>query len=222
MPKKPRTFIYILEDPFTREWRYVGKTEQPNVRFKNHCNEKSDTHRSHWIQSLIRRGRKPRMKIIAEVPTWANWKDCERMWIDYARRSGWPLTNGTEGGDGVIATAEVREKISKSRKGQKLSPYQRLIFTKNLIKSKSGTTLSAEICRKISESRIGMKFSAAHRRNISQSKRRLGDEQVANIRQRLASGQSQSSIAEIFSVSQATICAINRNNRKFLRSSNAT
>lgn len=45
-------YIYGLTDPITEEIRYIGKSIRPTERLSNHCNEKSNCHRSNWIQSL--------------------------------------------------------------------------------------------------------------------------------------------------------------------------
>ena len=37
-------YIYILQHPITKEIRYVGKTNNPKMRFQNHVNIRHNEH----------------------------------------------------------------------------------------------------------------------------------------------------------------------------------
>lgn len=210
-----KIFIYALIDPFTDEYRYVGKTDNPPERLKNHCNDKKRCYRTNWIQSLIKRGKKPRMVILQVVPPWASWQDCERMWIDHGVWNFWPLTNSTSGGDGTSGMdAACREKISKAMKGRKLSPEHRAIAVANL---KPGRTWDEDERRRKSIAMTGRSVGTETRRKISASKRKLNDDQLSEIEAMLASGKSQSLVARTFGVSQSTISGIVNRRKKYLQ-----
>lgn len=145
-------YIYALCDPRDNRVRYVGKTDNPDRRYKAHLIEKSRTHRTNWIKSLIALGLKPTLKIIEIVsfqsPT--EWEAREKYWIAYYRNIYSDLTNGSDGGDcgpdctgkhltkseagrrNIVAALVKRNKTDKmreiarknglSRKGKKPSP----------------------------------------------------------------------------------------------------
>lgn len=96
------TFIYILIDPITKEIRYVGKSNNPLDRYKNHKNDCRDknTHKRNWIKSLKNKNSKPLIEIVDEVEI-SDWIWWERFWISYYKFIGCNLTNYTVGGDGL-------------------------------------------------------------------------------------------------------------------------
>jgi len=114
-------FIYVLKDPTTGEIRYVGKTNNPKTRLTKHCAEKGRNHRVHWIQRLKLLGQVPVFEILDEVPI-EHWQQWEVAWIEYFREQGCNLVNGTNGGEGVTQTPEVRVKIGNANRGRKLPP----------------------------------------------------------------------------------------------------
>jgi hypothetical protein len=100
--------IYCLRDE-TRFLRYVGKTSITlPERLKGHIREaldktpsgswKSNTHKSRWIRSMLRRGLTPSIDLITEVK--ADGNKAEIAYIAYFKRKGIELVNGTSGGDG--------------------------------------------------------------------------------------------------------------------------
>src|ERR1700675_4430931 len=116
-------YIYVLIDPFTNEKRYIGKTIRLRDRLLNQCNEKSDTYRCHWIQSVIAKGLRPIQEILEEMPDGTDWQERERYWIAEARRQGWPLTNCTDGGDGVLnISGESADRMKRTWIGRKHKP----------------------------------------------------------------------------------------------------
>lgn len=93
------TFIYALIDPFNREVRYVGKSNDPARRFHDHCSlDGSNPHKDAWLRSVLHRGRLPYMRVIEECYQDA-WQERERFWIAHYRAAG-RLTNILDGGDG--------------------------------------------------------------------------------------------------------------------------
>jgi hypothetical protein len=99
------TFIYALVDPNTLECRYIGKSDNPWNRFKEHLKDKKFNYKYCWIQSLIKRGQQPNY-VILEQCNISIWKEREKDWIAFGKKIGWPLTNMTDGGDGCVLYKE--------------------------------------------------------------------------------------------------------------------
>lgn len=127
------TFIYALVDPNTQQVRYVGKSNNPQVRLYRHFKEKGHTYKNRWLQSLRERGLTPEIRILEEAPV-SQWQERERYWIAFYREQGLDLANGTDGGDGVHGmrhTDEAKAKIGAASKGNqhgkgyKLTPEQK-------------------------------------------------------------------------------------------------
>ena len=95
-------FIYALQDPITKEVRYIGKTKNLKMRFHNHMNKRHNekTHKRNWIESLKSKKLKPIMLIIDEVNN-DSWKFWEKYWINQFIVWGFNLVNHTSGGDGL-------------------------------------------------------------------------------------------------------------------------
>jgi len=91
------TYIYGLVDPETGEMRYVGKSNNPKVRYKYHLADKNtNPHKTAWIHRLSERGLKPNLVILEET-TQKQWEERERYWIKRYRDEGAPLVNILEG-----------------------------------------------------------------------------------------------------------------------------
>ena len=92
------TYIYGLVDPETDEMRYVGKSNNPKVRYQYHLADKNtNPHKTAWIRRLSERGLKPNLVILEET-TQKQWEERERYWIKHYRDEGAPLVNILEGG----------------------------------------------------------------------------------------------------------------------------
>lgn len=111
-------YIYALEFP-RGEIRYIGKSYNPEERFKSHIRDSIKSTRSHkmaWIRSLLNEGKEPYLEILGEVPE-SEWEYWERYCIEEAIKLGFNLVNSTPGGDGISNPSEdIREKISNSLK----------------------------------------------------------------------------------------------------------
>lgn len=59
--RPPATYIYGLSEIGSNAIRYIGKSNSPAQRFRSHLNERSNCHRSHWIQSLKSQGLRLRL-----------------------------------------------------------------------------------------------------------------------------------------------------------------
>lgn len=112
------TFIYALCEPGTRTVRYIGKTNTPSRRLRDHLSTsiKMKTYLGNWLRLLVSKGEKPDLIILREVP-YEQWEIAEERYIRMARGCGMKLVNLTDGGDGVTQTPEVRRKISVALTG---------------------------------------------------------------------------------------------------------
>lgn len=97
------TFIYGLIDPRTNQLRYIGKANDIQKRLYAHYKDATckNTYKSQWLKGLFKENKKPKVIIIEEVPKKC-WQKYEKYWIEYYKNKGCKLTNGTNGGDGVI------------------------------------------------------------------------------------------------------------------------
>jgi hypothetical protein len=117
-------FIYVLTDPNTGLVRYVGKTDYPEKRYRNHIHNSAlaiKSHRTRWLKSLIEAGKKPLM-IVIEQTSQEMWKQRECWWIAYYRGLGASLVNLAEGGTGGVRsewiTDEMRRNMSLAQIGK--------------------------------------------------------------------------------------------------------
>lgn len=112
------TYIYTLTDPITLKVKYVGKSNNPQRRFWQHCSIFLKNHKSNWIKSLIKKNKKPILKIIDRVLI-SEWEIWEKFWINIFKSKGYKLVNGTDGGKCASKSKKVAKKISDSKKGYK-------------------------------------------------------------------------------------------------------
>lgn len=114
-----KIYIYTLKHPDTGEIKYVGKSKRPKRRFSEHTYKKlletKNTHLAYWLLSLLNKGKKPVMEIVAE--TEGDWETLEKAWIKRFPN----LCNHTKGGEGChgyIQSLEHREKRRLSMLGK--------------------------------------------------------------------------------------------------------
>lgn len=114
-------FIYALCEPGTRTIRYIGKTGNLKNRLKSHLanvkNKVDACHRADWIRSLLKRGLKPGIEIIDEVPE-SEWPSWEAAYIQFFKELGADLTNSTDGGECGSYTEAAREKNRQAHLGK--------------------------------------------------------------------------------------------------------
>jgi hypothetical protein len=63
-------FIYALIDPRTLEVRYVGKSNDPDIRYNDHCSPRKrdfDGIKFRWIRELSELGLKPKLEVYHRV-----------------------------------------------------------------------------------------------------------------------------------------------------------
>lgn len=118
----PTIFIYTLSDPRDNLIRYVGVTKNPKQRLRDHIKElKNNTRKTAWVKSLKKEGLNPNLEILEESSL-ETWQEDEIFFIELLRSWGFDLTNTAAGGLGnIVWNNEMREKLSKSMTGKKLS-----------------------------------------------------------------------------------------------------
>ncbi len=181
------TFIYALCEPDTGEIRYIGKSDDPWLRFRKH-NERAlrgeQNHRACWIRSVLNSGAKPKLKIIDEV-RFSEWQAAEAAYIQFLLDQGCDLVNRTSGGEGGSMPEEVRLKMSLAKKGKpgvSLGCKWSSEAKKRVSLSRKGTRTggdnpffgkkhSQESSRKMSASRIGRTHTFEHKANIATSQK---------------------------------------------------
>jgi hypothetical protein len=93
-----KVYIYGLYSNVDDTIRYVGKTNNLEIRLKMHYSQRnfSFTHKNNWIKKVIKNGNLIKIKLIEEVLV-NDWQEREKYWINYYKNS---LTNTSSGGLG--------------------------------------------------------------------------------------------------------------------------
>lgn len=204
-PNNGWTYIYGLIDPETEEIRYVGKSIRPTQRLQNHMNEVSNCHRSHWLQSLKRRGLKPELMILESVHGEWPWQESERYWIKRLKDAGCRLTNNTSGGDGVSdLPPETREKMRQTWLGRKHRP-ETLIKLSIASAGRRHSTESKERMRRLM---TGRKIEWVDK--VAKGLRKFSSEAVSVIRIRLDAGEKVGALAVEYNTHRTTISKIKK------------
>ncbi len=118
MDISPRYLIYGLIDPRTRMIRYVGRSSSGLTRPRQHGNPSHKNQRTHvanWIRGLEALELEFEITVLQAVDRQDQLNEAEIWWIAFGRASGWPLTNLTIGGDGLVGlvvTEQHREALS--------------------------------------------------------------------------------------------------------------
>jgi hypothetical protein len=86
--------IYVLIDPRDKTPRYVGITDCPPWRLREHLrNLEGGREKRAWIRELQQSGLAPSMEELETVPTQAMARQRERWWTRHYLQLGIPLTN---------------------------------------------------------------------------------------------------------------------------------
>ena len=113
-----QVFIYALLND-AGDIRYIGKTVNLDSRLKAHRKNKP------WFDSYL----------IMDVADNESWAEKERYWINMAKKYEWPLSNRSDGGDGMQGvTMRIEQKLkiadallgNKNGRWNKHSPETRL------------------------------------------------------------------------------------------------
>jgi len=125
--------VYGLVDPRTDEIRYVGKSCSGLSRVKRHirpydlANDK--TWKGRWLKRLLESGLSPKAVILEEFVSDQFLSDAERYWIAQGRGLAWPLTNLTEGGEGLSGyrvSEDTRQKMSERARTRSAQTREKL------------------------------------------------------------------------------------------------
>lgn len=117
-----RVNIYVLIDPLSCKIRYIGRTKNGlNTRLIGHLSKSKNkqTHKDYWIQSILKVGLVPKIKLFKIVYGWSNSYKIEQELISKGIKFGLNLTNSHDRGEGGvnrIVTKEQKQKISNSLK----------------------------------------------------------------------------------------------------------
>ena len=179
--------IYVLIDPRDGRVRYVGKTANPVKRLPGHLAEaRGERHRrACWLRALLALGLEPTLEVIEEVA--GNGNERERFWIALYRSEGHDLVNGTDGGEGVTMTPEMRAKIGNANRGKirtleareamstsrrgRLRPPEAVAAT---AQSNAGQKRSDEFKARMRAARLGKVASEETRARLSSSAKARG------------------------------------------------
>lgn len=104
--QKDIVYIYSLTHPITNVVAYVGKTDNINRRYKEHCKNTKNLNMYNWIKKIHDEGLQPVMSII-ETCSKINWEEREKYWIAYYGLEN--LINIQEGG-AFVALYPVKKK----------------------------------------------------------------------------------------------------------------
>lgn len=89
-------YIYALQDPNTMKTYYVGRTQNPCQRLREHIYS-----RSAWIRALLQRGVSPQLMIL-DCASVVMSVPYEREWIGFYKAIGAPLLNKTQNCEGGL------------------------------------------------------------------------------------------------------------------------
>ena len=99
-----KTHIYVLICPLSKEVRYVGKSNDPQRRLKDHMidfrTRLGEFKKVTWLRGLFEKKLKPEMEIIDTIDM-NDWKYWEQWWIEYFKYLGFSLVNSKSGGNGL-------------------------------------------------------------------------------------------------------------------------
>lgn len=159
-----KVYIYGLVDKSKNELKYIGKSINPQSRYRKHLQDsnKKISYKDKWVHSLLENNNKPELLIIDEVDE-VNWEFWEKHYISYYKSIGCKLTNISEGGEnppsayGRKWTPEQIKKNSESNKGKKRSEETK----RNISLAKKG--------KPIPHLNNGKERSLLHRKNLSLS-----------------------------------------------------
>lgn len=94
-----KTYIYGLLEEGEDIIKYIGKSNHPKIRFRQHINHsiKNKTAKDSWIQSVLKRNKKIYFIILEEIIDYETWPEREVFWIDKYKEQ---LKNHSLGGKG--------------------------------------------------------------------------------------------------------------------------
>lgn len=191
-------FIYGLIDPRTSEIRYIGYTPDLDKRLRYHIKDskKEHNHKANWIKQLLREGLKPEITILQEVP-YNQWAIAEMAWIRLGWEEGWPLTNDTEGGGGILGHKHSDEE--KQRRRERMLGEKNPFFGR---KHTEETRLIMKEKRKLQKSsRLGQHHTEETKLKMKEYKHMLGKHHSEETKRKISEAQkgNKHGLGRIFS-----------------------
>jgi predicted GIY-YIG superfamily endonuclease len=129
-------YVYGLVDPRNEKTRYVGCTDNPHRRFRQHLRDfKSNKYKAIWVLSLLRSGLEPKISILSKHRTEINAIKKEKFFIKKLHKQ---LTNLHSKTDSVYVSfrippsllRRIHRKVKIVGNGATLSSVVRDIFQK--------------------------------------------------------------------------------------------
>jgi hypothetical protein len=134
-----------------------------------------NTHKAHWVKSVVDAGFKPIILILEEFECETGLNEAEQFYIAYFRFLGCKLTNATDGGEGARghrASEVTRAKMSERRRGRKFTDSHKTAISTAL----QGHPVSDAVREKLSEVHTGNKYCVG--RELSEVSRAKMSESV--------------------------------------------
>jgi hypothetical protein len=138
--------------------RYIGKSSRGLSRPRAHALPsflRGNSYKERWIRELHSRGLTFAITVLEVCGDVTDLNRAEISWIAKGRALGWPLTNLTDGGDGVHGRKYTPEQLEALHRRLRQRPYR---------------PMSAEQRARISATKTGVPLTEEHRRAISRGR----------------------------------------------------
>jgi hypothetical protein len=165
-----KNIIYALVDPRTNEIRYIGQSSRGFKRPVHHWDKTalrrdSHLHSTRWIMQLIAEGKLPLIEVLEEVDA-CELNASEILWIARGRAFGWPLTNLTDGGGGILGFRDSPKSRSlKSKRALEVNSNPEVIKRKSA--AQQINMKRPEVLARISAGNLGKRRTPEQKAKIS-------------------------------------------------------
>lgn len=168
MTSEKKSYVYMITCiPMTCV--YIGKSIDPEGRFKAHLSESKKTRSAHLplYRAIRKYGHEAfELSIVQVCDSEQQAYDAERSWILKLREDGRALFNRSAGGMGNFSpTDDTRERMSKAQKGKVITEEQRLKISETL----KGRKLPRDVVEKVAARLRGRKLSGVALENVKKS-----------------------------------------------------
>lgn len=194
--------IYALSD-CSQNIRYVGQTNNPEKRLRDHISEartnKRFNRKNNWIRSMLEKDEIPNLIILETLSDKTKVDDAEIFHISQMKDLGFDLTNATDGGSiPPYPTKETLEKIKSTNSTRIVSEETR----QRMSKAKKDKMTPEEILRLRSISN----GTPPHFKGEDVSNSKLTNQSVVDIRIKMKSGLSIKEVLKDYpNVAESTI-----------------